>query len=119
MDWDLIVIGSGFGGAVAALRAAEKGHRVLVLEQGREVSAEDMGAAAEDPKRLLWAPGLGLRGHFSQTLLRHLSVARGIGVGGGSLVFAAVLLEPGEGFYRDPAWQSLPARDWRAELAPH
>src|SRR5574343_511131 len=81
MDWDLIVIGSGFGGAVAALRAAEKGHRVLVLEQGREVSAEDMRAAAEDPKRLL--------------------------------------LEPGEGFYRDPAWVSLPARDWRAELAPH
>lgn len=118
-DWDLIVIGSGFGGAVAALRAAEKGHRVLVLEQGREVSAADMRAAAEDPKRLLWAPQLGLRGHFTQTLLRHLSVARGIGVGGGSLVFAAVLLEPGEGFYRDPAWAALPKRDWRAELAPH
>lgn len=119
MDWDLIIIGSGFGGAVAALRAAEKGHRVLVLEQGREVSAADMRAASEDPKRLLWAPRLGLRGHFSQTLLRHLSVARGIGVGGGSLVFAAVLLEPGEGFYRDPAWAALPPRDWRAELAPH
>ena len=119
MDWDLIVVGSGFGGAVAALRAAEKGHRVLVLEQGREVSAEDMRAAAEDPKRLLWAPRLGLHGHFTQTLLRHLSVARGVGVGGGSLVFAAVLLEPGEGFYRDPAWAALPARDWRAELAPH
>ena len=119
VDWDLIVIGSGFGGAVAALRAAEKGHRVLVLEQGREVSAEDMRAAAVDPKRLLWAPRLGLHGHFTQTLLRHLSVARGVGVGGGSLVFAAVLLEPGEGFYRDPAWQALPARDWRAELAPH
>ncbi|WP_397535959.1 FAD-dependent oxidoreductase, partial [Roseateles sp.] len=74
MDWDLIIIGSGFGGAVAALRAAEKGHRVLVLEQGREVSAADMRAASEDPKRLLWAPRLGLRGHFSQTLLRHLSV---------------------------------------------
>jgi cholesterol oxidase len=118
-EWDLIIIGSGFGGAVAALRAAEKGHRVLVLEQGREVSAADMRAAAEDPKRLLWAPRLGLYGHFTQTLLRHLSVARGIGVGGGSLVFAAVLLEPGEGFYRDPAWQALAPRDWRAELAPH
>ena len=118
-DWDLIVVGSGFGGAVAALRAAEQGHRVLVLEQGREVSSADMRAAAEDPKRLLWAPRLGLHGHFTQTLLRHLSVASGVGVGGGSLVFAAVLLEPGEGFYRDPAWAALPARDWRAELAPH
>ncbi|MBP8144072.1 GMC family oxidoreductase [Pseudorhodoferax sp.] len=119
MDWDLIVIGSGFGGAVAALRAAQKGHRVLVLEQGREVSVDELRAAAEDPRRLLWAPRLGLHGHFRQTLLRHLSVAQGIGVGGGSLVFAAVLLEPGEGFYQDPAWQALPARDWRLELAPH
>jgi cholesterol oxidase len=102
MDWDLIVIGSGFGGAVAALRAAQKGHRVLVLEQGREVSADELRAAAEDPRRLLCAPRLGLHGHFRQTLLRHLSVAQGIGVGGGSLVFAAVLLEPGEGFYQGP-----------------
>lgn len=119
MDHDLIVIGSGFGGAVAALRAAEKGHRVLVVEQGRHVAAVDMLAAAEDPKRLLWAPRLGLRGHFSQTLLRHVSIARGIGVGGGSLVYAAVLLEPGDGFYGDPAWQHLNPRDWRATLAPH
>lgn len=118
--WDVVVIGSGFGGAVSALRMAEKGYRVLVVEQGREVSAEDLAAAGTDAKHLLYQPALGLRkGFFAQEFYRHVSLVRGIGVGGGSLVWAAVMLEPPQAFFDDKAWARLPARDWRAELAPH
>lgn len=118
--WDVVVIGSGFGGAVSALRMAEKGYRVLVLEQGREVSGDDLAAAGTDAKRLLYQPAWGLRkGFFAQDFYRHVSLVRGIGVGGGSLVWAAVMLEPPPAFFEDPAWQHLPQRDWRAELAPH
>lgn len=118
MDVDAVVIGSGFGGSVAALRLAEKGYDVAVLEQGRRVGPADMEAAEHDPRRLLWAPRLGLRGFFYQEIFRHVGVVGGVGVGGGSLVYAAVLLEPREAFFRDPAWSGLGV-DWRAELAPH
>lgn len=119
-DWDVVVIGSGFGGAVSALRMAEKGYRVLVVEQGREVSADDLAAAGQDAKRLLYQPRLGLRkGFFAQELYRHVSPVRGIGVGGGSLVWAAVMLEPPRAFFDDSAWKRLPQRDWQAELKPH
>lgn len=116
-DCDYAVVGSGFGGSVAALRLAEKGYSVLVLEQGRRVSPEDMRAASSDPRRLLWSPALGLRGFFSQDFFRHVNVIRGIGVGGGSLVYAAVLLRPKAAFYQDPQWSHL--ADWSNELAPH
>ncbi|HET8872036.1 MAG TPA: FAD-dependent oxidoreductase, partial [Aquabacterium sp.] len=119
MDFDVLIIGSGFGGSVAALRAAQKGYRVAVIEQGRWIQPEEMRAAAQQPTRFLWQPSLGLKGFFAQDFFRHVSLVRGIGVGGGSIVFAAVLLEPQDGFYRDPAWQHLAPRDWRAELAPH
>jgi cholesterol oxidase len=120
MDWDVVIVGSGFGGSVSALRMAEKGYRVLVVEQGRHVSPDDMAAAGEDPKRLLRMPALGLRqGFFAQEVYRHVSLVRGIAVGGGSVVWAAVMLEPKQAFYDDPAWRRLPRRDWRQELAPH
>jgi cholesterol oxidase len=120
LDWDVIIIGSGFGGAVSALRTAEKGYRVLVVEQGRHVSAQDMDAAATQARHLLRMPALGLRtGFFAQEVYRHVSLVRGIAVGGGSVVWAAVTLQPQQGFYDDVAWKRLPARDWRAELAPH
>lgn len=119
-DWDVVVVGSGFGGAVSALRMAEKGYRVLVVEQGRHVSQEDMVAAGEDAKRLLRMPALGLKsGFFAQEVYRHISLVRGIAVGGGSVVWAAVLLEPKQAFYDDVAWQRLAPRDWREELAAH
>ncbi|HPW83959.1 MAG TPA: FAD-binding protein, partial [Rhodoferax sp.] len=118
-DWDVIVVGSGFGGSVSALRMAEKGYRVLVVEQGRHITPADMDAAASDAKHLLRMPALGLRkGFFAQEVYRHISLVRGIAVGGGSVVWAAVMLEPKQGFYNDPAWKRLPQRDWRAELAP-
>lgn len=120
LNWDVIIIGSGFGGAVSALRMAEKGYRVLVVEQGRHITPKDMDAAATHARHLLRMPVLGLRsGFFAQEVYRHISLVRGIGVGGGSVVWAAVTLQPQQGFYDDVAWKRLPARDWRAELAPH
>ncbi|WP_241730748.1 FAD-binding protein [Dietzia cercidiphylli] len=78
---DVIVIGSGFGGAVSALRLAEQGLTVLVLEQGRRHSPDDLLAARRDPRRYLWMPGLGLRGFFWQRVLRHVGIIGGAGVG--------------------------------------
>jgi len=115
---DHLVIGSGFGGSVAALRLAEKGYRVAVLEQGEALTPERIDAADRSLKRFLWAPRLGANGYFTQDFFRHLAVIGGVGVGGGSLVFAGVLLEPKESFYEDPAWAEL-GPDWKAELAPH
>lgn len=117
LNYDCVVIGSGFGGSVAALRLAEKGYSTAVLEQGRRVSPADMRAAGKNPLKLFWAPALGLRGFFAQTLFRHVTLVRGVGVGGGSLVYAAVLLRPKPPFFSDAAWRDL--ADWQGELAPH
>jgi len=118
LTYDAIVIGSGFGGSVAALRLAQKGHRVAVLEQGRRISNDDMLAAGNDPRKLFWGPALGMRGFFSQRVFKHVGIVGGVGVGGGSLVYAAVLLEPGQGFYNAPAMQRLGV-DFKQELAPY
>jgi len=118
MDYDVIVIGSGFGGSVPALRLSEKGYRVAVLEQGRRVSPEDMRAADRSVRKLFWIPQIGCRGFFVQHFFKHVGVVGGVGVGGGSLVYAAVLLEPGDAFFTDPAWAGL-GIDWKAELADH
>ena len=80
--YDVAVIGSGFGGSVAALRAAQAGKRVVVLEQGRRLTPADLQAGSESALALLWEPALGLHGYFRQALLRHLTVVGGIGVGG-------------------------------------
>ncbi|WP_260681733.1 FAD-binding protein [Gordonia rubripertincta] len=115
---DVIVVGSGFGGAVAALRLAEQGRRVLVLEQGRRHTPEDLLAARSDPRKYLWMPELGLRGFFWQRVLRHVGIIGGAGVGGGSIVWAGVLLEPKEEFFTDSAWPEV-ADGWRAQLTEH
>lgn len=116
--WDYIVVGSGFGGAVSALRLAEKGWRVLVLEQGRRIGPADMEAGARRLSKLVWAPPLARSGYFYQRFFSHVDVVGGVGVGGGSLVFAAVLLEPHDSFYADAAWSGLGV-DWKQALAPH
>ncbi len=117
-DCDYLVIGSGFGGSVAALRLAEKGYRVLVLEQGRRVGGEDFAAADRSLRELFWMPALGMRGFFTQHVFRHVGIVGGVGVGGGSLVYAAVLLKPKDAFFTDPVWSGLGV-DWKAELEPH
>lgn len=117
-DYDIVIIGSGFGGSVSALRLAEKGWKIAVLEQGRRLTDAELAKAGTDPKALAWMPALGLKGFFAQDVFQHVGIVRGIGVGGGSLVYAAVLLQPRESFYQDPAWKSL-SKDWQAELAPH
>jgi cholesterol oxidase len=117
-DCDYAVIGSGFGGAVSALRLAEQGHRVLVLEQGRRIGPDEIAEAKTRPSRLLWLPWLGFRGFFWQRVFRHVGIIGGAGVGGGSLVFAGVLVEPRRAFFRDPAWSHLGV-DWESELGDH
>jgi cholesterol oxidase len=106
-DYNVVIIGSGFGGSVSAMRLSEKGWKVAVLEQGRELTDADIAKAGTSPKALAWAPALGLKGFFAQDVFQHVAIVRGIGVGGGSLVYAAVLLEPREAFYNDPAWARL------------
>ncbi|WP_121256023.1 FAD-dependent oxidoreductase [Nocardioides ferulae] len=117
-DADVVVVGSGFGGATAALRLTEAGHQVVVLEKGRRLSDDDLLRARRDPRAYLWQPGLGMRGFFWQRILRHVAVIGGTGVGGGSIVWAGVLLEPGADFYDNPTLRRL-GLDWRAELGPH
>lgn len=113
-----IVVGSGFGGSVAALRLAEKGYRVDVLEQGRDFADSDFARSSYDITKLLWAPKFGMKGILALTLFRHVSVLSGVGVGGGSLVYGNTLYIPhSDEFYRHPQWGEL--ADWRSELAPH
>lgn len=116
-DYDWVVVGSGFGGSVSALRLAERGYRVAVLETGRRWRDEDFATSAWQLRRYLWAPRLGMRGILRLSVLDHVSVASGVGVGGGSLAYATTLLVPDDGFFAHPQWAGL--RDWRTELAPH
>lgn len=117
-DCDYLVVGSGFGGAVSALRLVQKGYRVIVLEQGRRIGPEQITAGRRSLREFVWQPELGMHGFFWQRFFRHVGIIGACGVGGGSLVFGGVLLEPEEGLYRDPAWARLGV-DWRAELGPH
>ncbi|MBW1984820.1 MAG: GMC family oxidoreductase [Deltaproteobacteria bacterium] len=118
MDYDYAIIGSGFGGSVTALRLTEKGYKVVVLEQGNQVTPEDIEEGDNSINHLNWIPSLGFSGYFSQDFYRHVTLVRGIGVGGGSHVYAAVLLKPKDEFYNDPAWSNL-GIDWEKELADH
>ncbi len=117
-DCDVAIVGSGFGGAASALRLAERGMDVVVLERGRRLAPADIEAGRRNPRELLWDPGLGLRrGYFWQRFFRDVGIIGATGVGGGSIVWGAVLLEPPDRFYADPSWAGL--ADWRGELAPH
>jgi len=116
-DYDVLVIGSGFGGSVTALRLTEKGYRVGVLEAGRRFEDADYPRTSWDARRFLWAPKLGCKGIQRIHVLRNVIILAGAGVGGGSLVYANTLYEPGDAFYHDRQWAHI--TDWRAELAPY
>jgi cholesterol oxidase len=115
-DYDVVVVGSGFGGSVSALRLAEKGYRVLVIEAGRRFADDEFASTSWDVRRWLWAPRLGCFGIQRMHRLPDVTILAGAGVGGGSLVYANTLYRPDEAFYDDPQWRDI--TDWRAELAP-
>jgi cholesterol oxidase len=116
-SYDWIIIGSGFGGSVSALRLAEKGYRVLVVEKGKRFAASDFPKTNWDLRRWMWMPAAGLHGIFQMSFFEHVTILHGVGVGGGSLVYANTLPMPKEGFFKAPSWAHL--ADWRAELEPH
>jgi cholesterol oxidase len=116
-DYDWLVVGSGFGGSVSALRLAEKGYSVGVLECGKRFSDKDFPRSTWDLRRYFWAPRLGLRGIFRLTTFKDVAVVSGCGVGGGSLGYANTLYVPPAPFFQDPQWADL--EDWEATLAPH
>lgn len=116
-DYDVIVVGSGFGGSVAALRLSEKGYRVAVIEAGRRFGPDELPRTSWDIKRYLWAPAMRCFGIQRVHFLKHAIILAGAGVGGGSLNYANTLYQPLEDFYSDPQW--APITDWRRELAPY
>ncbi|GAB2693166.1 GMC family oxidoreductase [Kitasatospora kifunensis] len=115
-DYDVIVVGSGFGGSVSALRLTEKGYRVAVLEAGRRFARDELPRNSWDVKNYLWAPGLGLYGIQRIHLLANVLVLGGAGVGGGSLNYANTLYVPPKAFFEDRQWRHI--TDWAQELAP-
>ncbi|MER5539566.1 GMC oxidoreductase [Streptomyces mirabilis] len=116
-DYDVLVIGSGFGGSVSALRLAEKGYRVGVLEAGRRFEAADIPKTSWDARNFVWAPRLGLYGLQRMYWLKDVVLLGAAGVGGGSLIYANTLYEAPKPFYEDPQWAHI--TDWKSELAPY
>ena len=116
-DYDVLVIGSGFGGSVSALRLTEKGYRVGVVEAGARFEDDDFSSGTFDITRYLWAPALGCYGIQRIDAVHDTMIVAGAGVGGGSLVYANTLYEPLPAFYNDPQWSHI--TDWKSELAPY
>jgi cholesterol oxidase len=116
-NYDFIIIGSGFGGSVSALRLTEKGYKVLVIEKGRYFSPDDFPETNWNLRKWLWIPSLRFFGFFKMTFFRHVCILSGTGVGGGSLVYANTLPRPPKKFYNSGNWAGL--TDWEKELELH
>jgi cholesterol oxidase len=116
-DFDFIVIGSGFGGSVSALRLVEKGYRVAVIEMGRRWTPQDFPRSSWSLRRWIWRPRLGLRGFFNMRFFRHATIFHGCAVGGGSITYAGTLLVPPEKVWQTGSWTGL--ADWPAEMPRH
>ena len=115
--YDYIIIGSGFGGSVSAMRLAERGYKVLVIEKGKRWRAADFPKTNWNLRRYIWAPALRLFGFLKLNFFREVFVLSGVGVGGGSLVYANTHMMPKEPFYKHPGWSSL--ADWKSVLTPY
>ena len=115
-DYDVLIIGSGFGGSVSAMRLTEKGYRVGVLESGKRWSADTLPKTNWNSRKFYWFPRFGMKGIQRISLLKDVMILSGAGVGGGSLVWANVSYRPHEAFYTDPQWADI--TDWEDELAP-
>ncbi|MGA3089297.1 MAG: GMC oxidoreductase [Terriglobales bacterium] len=116
-DFDFIVIGSGFGGSVSALRLVEKGYKVAVIEMGRRWTADNLPRSSWSIARWIWRPNLGLRGFFNMRFFKHATIFHGCAVGGGSITFASTLLAPPEKVWDKGSWTGL--ADWKSEMPPH
>ncbi len=116
-DYDFIIVGSGFGGSVSALRLSEKGYRIGVIEMGRRWSPETLPKTTWNLRRWLWRPALGLRGFFSIRFFRHVMVLHGNAVGGGSITYANTLLEPPPSVWSEGSWAGL--EPWTEVLPRH
>jgi len=116
-DFDFIVVGSGFGGSVSALRLTEKGYKVAVMEMGRRWTPETLPKTSWSLHRWFWRPSLALRGFFSMRFFRHVTILHGCAVGGGSITYACTLLRPPDRVWDNGSWSGL--ADWKAEMPPH
>ena len=117
MEYDYIIVGSGFGGSVSALRLSKKGYKVLVVEKGKWYQAKDFPKTNWNFRKWLWMPGIRFFGIMKLTIFKHVAVLSGTGVGGGSLVYANTLPIPKSTFFKTGTWSKL--CDWENELAPH
>ena len=116
-DYDWLIVGSGFGGSVSALRLAEKGYSVGVLECGRRFADDEFPSTTADLKSYFWNPKVGMKGIFRMTTFKDVSVVSGCGVGGGSLGYANTLYVPPKAFFEDRQWADM--ENWESALAPH
>jgi cholesterol oxidase len=116
-DYDYIVIGSGFGGSVSAMRLAEKGYSVLVIEKGKRFRSKDFPKTDWNLRKFLWAPKLKWFGFQNITFFRQVSILSGVGVGGGSIVYGNTHMFPPDAFFNNPVWAAV--KDWKKVLAPY
>lgn len=116
-QYDYIIIGSGFGGSVSALRLSEKGYKVLVIEKGKWYKSHDFAKTNWQLSKWLWIPSLRFFGIMKMSIFRHIVIVSGTGVGGGSLVYANTLPIPKEPFYKTGSWAKL--ADWQTDLKPY
>jgi cholesterol oxidase len=114
--FDYIIIGSGFGGSVSAMRLAEKGYRVLVIEKGKRWNADDFPKSNWNTKKYLWLPALRFFGFLRLSFFREVFILSGVGVGGGSLVYANTHMMPPDAFFNNPVWSGI--KKWKEVLAP-
>jgi cholesterol oxidase len=114
--YDYIVIGSGFGGSVSAMRLGEKGYRVLVIEKGKRWKDQDFPKSNWNLRKYLWAPALRWFGFLRLSFFKEVFILSGVGVGGGSLVYANTHMMPPDAFYNNPVWSGL--KNWKSVLAP-